>query len=260
MQEILKEKVKEIKMLAKDIYQVDIFSDTISENALPGQFVNIKCCNGLDAYLRRPISIMNVDKDNKSFSIVFQAKGKGTNLLCSVEPGQQIDLLGPLGKGFQISKDYKKIAVIGGGIGVFPLLYLLNKSLANEKDVFLGFRDKSAVVLEKEFNDAGTELFITTDDGSYKEKGFITNALKDQMQNKTYDMIYACGPTPMLKIVTDIAKEFDTLCQVSMEQRMGCGIGACLVCACKVKKEDDWDYGHVCKDGPVFWSTEVMFD
>lgn len=260
MSKILNEKVESVEKLSESIYKMTINSEYIVNRAKPGQFVNIKCCDGINALLRRPISICNVDKDNKTIDIVFQIKGVGTEYLSKKRMGDKVDLIGPLGNPFTILKKHKNIAVIGGGIGVFPLLYLLNGVTATKKAAFLGFRNKDFVVLKDEFKKACDKLCISTDDGSTGYNGLITELLEEHIKDNKFDIIYTCGPTPMIKKVVEIAKKDGIRCQVSLEQRMGCGIGACLVCACKTKSDDGWKYSHVCKDGPVFWSDEVIFD
>ncbi|HPD01043.1 MAG TPA: dihydroorotate dehydrogenase electron transfer subunit [Acetivibrio sp.] len=260
MSRILEEKVVSVSELAKNIFKMTVKSEYISMNAAPGQFVNVKCCGGIDALLRRPISICNVDKDRATFDIVFQIKGKGTEYLSRKEAGSEVDLIGPLGNSFKISGDYKRIAVVGGGIGIFPLLYLLRELKGVDRSSYLGFRSSEYVVLLDEFGAESEALSISTDDGSKGYKGLVTDLLERDIEEKGFDIIYACGPTPMLRKVCEMSKKYGIKCQVSLEQRMGCGIGACLVCACKIGKPDNWDYKHVCKDGPVFWSDEVIFD
>lgn len=253
-------KIKDIKRLSPDTFLIRIESGEISKQAESGQFVNVRCCDGFDAYLRRPISICSIDRENKTFDIAYQVRGKGTQMLCSFEPGDNIDVIGPLGKGFTISALHKRIAVVGGGIGIFPLLQLIKDHPAQHKTAILGFRTKELVVLEKEFKASSDNLIITTDDGSYGEKGFVTSIIEKCILEEPFDMVYFCGPTIMMKNGIRILEKFGIPCEVSMEQRMGCGIGACLVCACKTNKGDDWDYSHVCKDGPVFNGKDVMFD
>lgn len=254
------DKVTKIEKLAEGIYTMTLSSGYISASAIPGQFVNIKCCEGNNALLRRPISICSVDRNAGSYDIAFQIKGSGTELLAAKKPGETLNVIGPLGKGFDLDIKHSRIAVVGGGIGVFPLLYLLTESRAIVKRTYLGFRTADKVILESEFSRSSTSLEIATDDGSYGAKGFAPELLKRDMCSEHFDMIYACGPGPMLEYVAEIAKAAATRCQVSLEQRMGCGFGACLVCACKTAKADgSWQYSHVCKDGPVFDSNDVIF-
>ncbi len=263
----LMDTVIHIEELTEDIYSMTLESEFISGNALPGQFVNIKCCEGEQALLRRPVSICRVDRNSGTYDILFQKKGTGTALLACKNTGDRLDVLGPLGNGFDLNIGYERIAVVGGGIGIFPLLFLLQESKAILKNAYLGFRTADLLVLEKEFIKSSSSLKIATDDGSYGTHGYITEILKNDLLSELYDMIYACGPTAMLKIIAQLAEESGTECQISLEQRMGCGFGACLICACKTKTKSDadakdgqWHYSHVCKDGPVFNSREIIFE
>lgn len=260
MSGMLKEKILQVEKLAPAIYKMTVESEYIAGNALPGQFVNVKCSDGINALLRRPISICNVDRAGKTFDIIFQVRGTGTELLSRMQAGESIDLLGPLGNSFDLDLKYSRIAVIGGGIGIFPLLFLLKESKAAMKSCYLGFRSKDFIVLEEEFKKASCITSISTDDGSAGYNGLVTDMLIKDLESNTLDMIYACGPTPMIKQVIMLAAQKGIQCQVSMEQRMGCGIGACLVCACKTKYGDEWEYSHICKDGPVYKGSDVIFD
>lgn len=247
--------------IAEGIFRMRVTSPYVSANAKPGQFVNIKCCDGVDALLRRPISICSVDRSNNTYDIVFQSKGRGTAILAGKKAGDCIDVLGPLGNGFDMGIEYRRIAVVGGGIGIFPLLFVLNESRAIVMRSYLGFRTSKLVVLEKEFCQRSNSLEITTDDGTYGKEGFVTDLLKRDLSVEKFDMIYACGPEPMLRKVSQLASEFDTECQISLEQRMGCGFGTCLACACKTAEGGDgWQYSHVCKEGPVFNSKSIIFE
>lgn len=251
-----------IKEIAQDIFRMKISSCHIAANARPGQFVNIKCCDGVDALLRRPISICSVDRTNDTYDIVFQKKGGGTAILAGKKEGDRIDVLGPLGNGFDTGAEYRKIAVVGGGIGVFPLLFLLEESKAIVRRSYLGFRTSKLVVLENEFRQRSNSLDIATDDGTYGTGGFVTDLLRRDLAFEKFDMIYACGPEPMLKKVSQLAEEYETECQISLEQRMGCGFGTCLACACKKAEDNEngWYYRRVCKDGPVFSSRDIIFE
>jgi dihydroorotate dehydrogenase electron transfer subunit len=247
--------------IAEGIFRMKISSDHICANVKPGQFVNIKCCDGVDALLRRPISICSVDRSDNTYDIVFQKKGTGTAILAGKKAGECIDVLGPLGNGFDTGTKYRRIAVVGGGIGVFPLLFLLEDSKAIVRRSYLGFRTSKLVVLEEEFRQRSSSLCIATDDGSYGSAGFVTDMLRRDLSVEKFDMIYACGPEPMLRKVSQLAGEFGTECQISMEQRMGCGFGTCLACACKTKNgEDGWHYSRVCRDGPVFSGRDIVFE
>jgi dihydroorotate dehydrogenase electron transfer subunit len=260
MSRVSENRILSVEELTKGIYKMTLESDYIAQEALPGQFVNIRCCGGSSTLLRRPISICSVDRAGGSYDIVFQVKGTGTGLLAAKHPGGGLDVMGPLGRPFETGLRYARIAVVGGGIGIFPLLFLLKDSRAVVKRSYLGFRSRECIVLRDEFARASSSLDIATDDGSEGCRGVVTGLLERDLAGAPLDLIYACGPTPMLKRVSEIAGDYGIPCQVSLEQRMGCGFGACLVCACRTKREDGWEYRHVCKDGPVFWSGEVDFE
>jgi len=260
MSKVLKEKIIRIKQLKDNIYKMTIGSEYIAGNAKPGQFVNVKCCECSDILLRRPISICGVDRKENTFDIVFEIKGKGTSRLAVKTAGCNIDIIGPLGTPFDLSGRLHRIAVVGGGIGIFPLLFALNESSAATRDSFMGFRTADLIAMKESFERNSTNCTVSTDDGSFGYHGFITEIFERAAKISKYDIVYTCGPEPMMKRVAEICSANNIKFQVSLEQRMACGIGACLVCACKAKSENGWDYKRVCKDGPVFWSDEVIWE
>ena len=202
-----------------------------------------------------------MDKENGILEFIFQVKGKGTTILAKRNEGELIDIVGPLGFGTFKYSSYENLAIIGGGIGVFPL-YELAKSAKNENknvNTYLGFRNKDLVVLENEFKQVSNQLTITTDDGSYSQKGFAIDFLKKDIEAGKIDSIYACGPLPMLRAVRELALEKNIPCQISLEERMACGLGVCLGCAVKTAKssKEAPEYWHVCKAGPVFQAKDV---
>lgn len=243
------------KEIADGIFDFTIASDDIAAATQCGQFLHINC--GDSTFLRRPISIC--DAQNGEVRFIFEVKGEGTKTLAKKEVGEYIDVMGPLGHGFEIKQSVKKPILIGGGIGVFPL-YKLAKDLGNNATVFLGFRNQSRVVMEDEFDAASAMTIVGTDDGSYGYNGYIASAMEGYLNMNECDMIYSCGPMPMLKAVKKIAEDRGIPCQLSLEQRMGCGIGACLVCSCETNKEGTEHYAKVCTNGPVFYSTEVTLN
>ena len=261
MPEVVKAKLVKKEYLKPDIVRFKVEASKIVENAKPGNFLEIRVSETTVPFLRRPISIYNLNKDEGTLEFIFQIKGEGTKLLSKKEEGDLIDIIGPLGMGtFKIS-NYENIAIIGGGIGVFPL-YELSKEAkkdGREVNIYLGFRNKDYVLLEQEFKDVSDKLIITTDDGTYGIKGFAINELEKDLENKKIDCIYACGPLPMLRAVKKIALEKDIQCQISLEERMGCGIGVCLGCAVKTARssKENPQYFHVCKGGPVFRAKDV---
>ena len=244
--------------LTTDIFKYRIKTDKIAKEAKPGQFLEIRVSDSVEPFLRRPISIYSI-VDSNTIEFIFQVKGNGTKTLSEKNIGDEIDILGPLGNGIFEIKDYKKVAIIGGGIGSYPL-YEIAKELKDKAEIntYLGFRSKEYVTCENEFQKVSNKLVITTDDGSYGEKEFAIDYLK---RDEKPDVIMACGPLPMLRAVKKYAMEENIPCQVSLEERMGCGIGACLGCAVKTSEstQEAPQYKHVCKDGPVFNCTEVEF-
>ena len=245
------------EMLVQGIYKFAIKASEIANIAKPGQFLEIKVSDTTEPFLRRPISIFNIDGENVEF--IFQVKGKGTELLSNKKIGDKIDVLGPLGKGNFTVKEYSNVAIIGGGIGTYPL-YELAKELKDKAKVnmYLGFRDKTLVTCEKDFENLGlNKLVVATDDGSYKEKGYAIDFMKKDIEENKVDKIFACGPLPMLRAVKKFAEENNIPCEVSLEERMGCGVGACLGCAIQIGTGENAKYGHVCKDGPVFDAKDV---
>ncbi len=238
--------------LCGTIYDITVESEYLAQASRAGQFVHIDC--GDEFVLRRPISICEVQEHGIRF--IFDVRGKGTKRLSEKQPGDTLDILGPLGNGFSIRKE--KALILGGGIGVYPLLELAKQVAVC--DVSLGFRTRELITLEEEFKPLCNHLFIATDDGSYGFHGNALQAVKEQLERGDYEAVYACGPLPMLKALKQITDNYGIFCQISMEERMGCGIGACL--CCNIKVEDEGEEGfkhlHVCKDGPVFNAKEVI--
>lgn len=214
-----------------------------------GQFLQIKC--GHSRLLRRPISIC--DHGENYLRIVFEVRGDGTEWLSRRKAGNMLDVLGPLGHGFEVSQG-ERYLLVGGGIGVPPLLGCARSTVENCTAV-LGFRDAAHAMLLDDFRQVCRDVVVTTDDGSLGRHGFVDAAVREMLEKENdFTAILACGPKPMLRSIAKAAEEFDIPCQVSMEERMGCGVGACLVCACDMA---DGSRKHVCKDGPVFDAQEV---
>ncbi len=223
----------------------------LAADALPGQFVHVKCAEGM--LLRRPISICDVEGD--CLRIVFEVRGEGTRWLSERREGELLDLLGPLGHGFDLTGD--RLLLVGGGIGAPPMLYAARKA-RGQAHVFLGFRDAAHAMLLPDFERAADSVTVSTDDGSLGGHGLIDAQVAVALSRNGRDSsILACGPKPLLRSAARLAAAHGIPCQVSMEERMGCGVGACLVCACKTA---DGHYRHVCKHGPVFDASEVDWD
>ncbi|WP_246589502.1 dihydroorotate dehydrogenase electron transfer subunit [Desertibacillus haloalkaliphilus] len=244
--------------IAKDIYEIVLEGELVSNMTEPGQFVHIKVADGIDPLLRRPISICNVDHQKNQLTIVFRADGRGTRLLSQRREGELIDTLGPLGSGFPIAAtESGQVAIlVGGGIGVPPLYYLSKQLTARGVKVIhvLGFASSADVFYEEEFARLG-ETYIATVDGSQGTKGFVTDVVAERELD--FDTLYACGPNPMLKALE--ANYKDVHGYLSLEERMGCGIGACFACVCHLQDDPTGtSYKKICSDGPVFPIGEVI--
>ena len=237
--------VTDLQWLGEDLVSLTFEAPQMAREARPGQFVNIKCGEGL--LLRRPISICDVEADR--INVVFQVKGEGTRWLSQCQAGETLDVLGPLGNGFPIPEG--RVLVVGGGIGVPPMLYTARR--AQGADACVGFRSAKQAILLDQLEQVCGAVLVASDDGSIGAHGFVDAQVRAALSARHYAAVLACGPRPMLKSAAAAAADFDTPCFVSMEERMGCGLGACLVCACSVGGH----YRHVCKDGPVFDAKEV---
>ena len=257
----MKAKLIKKEELIKGIFKFSVQASEIIKTAKAGNFIEIRVNDDIEPFLRRPISIYNINKENGILEFIFQVKGKGTKILSQKKEGDLIDIIGPLGNGTFKFYDYKNIAIIGGGIGVFPLYELAKEAKLNNINVqtYLGFRTKDLVVLENEFKSVSNNLVITTDDGSYGKEGFAIEFLKKDIEEGKIESIYACGPLPMLRAVKKLSLEKNIPCQISLEELMACGLGVCLGCAVKNAKspKDQPEYLHVCKAGPVFETEDV---
>lgn len=244
------------EQIATDIFSMWIRTEA-AETARPGQFISMYTNDG-SKLLPRPISICEIDKEKGMLRVVYRVTGEntGTEQFSKMKAGDSLPIIGPLGNGFPLEKaEGKKAFLMGGGIGVPPILELA-KQLNCEKQIIIGYRD-AETFLRKEFEENGT-VYISTEDGSVGTKGNVMDAIRENAL--TADIIMACGPTPMLRAIKNFAEENGIECYVSMEERMACGIGACLGCVCKSTEKDHHTNVHnkrCCKDGPVFLSTEV---
>ena len=263
----VKSKILSNKEIAPGYFRMVLDAPYIAKHAKPGQFVQVRCSDGVEPLLRRPFSIHRVAVIGNRLSVIeilYEVIGKGTEILSKKNKGDFVDVLGPLGNGFSLPSaiSHKPSAIlIAGGIGVAPLVFLAEE-LARKKArtiVLIGARTKNLILCKKDLKKIGTEVHIATDDGSHGCKGFVSELFQKVLRttnNEQRTTIYACGPTPMLKCIADMCKGQKLKCQVSLEEMMACGIGACLGCAVKVK---GGGYKLACKDGPVFNADEIIW-
>ena len=249
-------RVRENISLNSNYFLLKLTSDERLPDAQPGQFVEVRVTGSSHTFLRRPISINYIDKDTNELWLLIQQIGDGTRQLATCKVGEKVNLLLPLGKGFTFPEksDDMQLLLIGGGVGAAPLLFLGHElKCAGYKPTFLlGAGNKEDLVLLSDFRQRGT-LYVTTEDGSLGEKGYVTN--HSILQDIKYDRIYTCGPKPMMFAIAQYASSHNISCEVSLENMMACGIGACLCCV-EMTKE-----GHkcVCTDGPVFDINELTW-
>ena len=249
----MKYDVRQLKLLSNEEIADGIFDMRLEyvQDDLPvscGQFAHVYVPGKT---LRRPISIC--DASENVLRLVYQVKGEGTKIMSQMQPGYMVDVLVPLGNGFKIEQG-RRCCLIGGGIGAPPMLYTAKQ--CDDPLIITGFRN-SLVILQDDFKAAGCEVLLCTDDGTAGRQGFVTDLLKENISR--VDEVCACGPAPMLRAVAAVCREQGVPCQISLEERMGCGVGACLVCAVKVRKNGEEIMQHVCKNGPVFNAEEVVF-
>ena len=260
----MSEKKKEIctvvsqESIGTDIYSMWLQTEKIAAEAKPGQFVSLYT-NDPSKLLPRPISLCEIDKEKGRIHLVYRVTGAGTGTaeFSRLKAGDTVSAIGPLGNGFPLEKaEGKSVFLMWGGIGVPPILELAKAMKCEKKQILAGYRD-CHTFLKEEFEAAGT-LYISTEDGSVGTKGNVMDAIREN--DLKADMIFACGPTPMLRAIKNYAEANGIECYISLEERMACGIGACLACVCKSREKDahsNVNNKRICKDGPVFLSTEV---
>ncbi|SCV21908.1 Dihydroorotate dehydrogenase B (NAD(+)), electron transfer subunit [Bacillus cereus] len=246
------------KEIAKNIYELVLQGTLVQQMNESGQFVHIKVAEGIAPLLRRPISICNVDQEKNEFTMLYRAEGQGTKTLSTRKQGEMVDVLGPLGHGFPVeeAKAGQTALLVGGGIGVPPLYELSQRLAAKGVRVIhiLGFQTKDVVFYEEKFAELG-DTYVATVDGTHGTKGFVTDVIDHY--GIDFDILYSCGPLAMLRALEGRYKEKKAY--ISLEERMGCGIGACFACVCHLQEDPSGhSYKKVCSDGPVFPIGEVV--
>lgn len=239
--------------LAPMVKRLTLGAPGIARVAKPGQFVHVRVGEGYHPLLRRPLSIAEVDREVGNITIIYRIVGHGTRLLAALPPGEFVDCMGPLGNGFDMNTE--RPLLIGGGMGLAPLLFLAKALCPKPATVLMGGRTKQELWWRNVFLGACRSIHVTTDDGSLGRRGFTIDLLPELLANCEYDRIYACGPLRMLEGVARLAKAQNIPCQISFEDHMACGVGACLSCTCA---GTDGKRRKVCSDGPVFWAEEVL--
>lgn len=250
-------KVTSVTKLQEDIFSMWLLAPEIAKQAVAGQFISLYCSDS-DKLLPRPISLCEIDREQGLLRLVFRVVGFGTDEFSRRNPGDEIKVLGPLGNGFPLEEgaEGKNSILIGGGIGIPPMLQLA-KELKGNVTVVVGYRNADTFLL-KELTKAADRVVVATEDGSLGTKGNVIDAIG--AEGVTGDVIYSCGPTPMLRGVKAWGMEENIPAWISMEEKMACGIGACLACVCQSKEIDSHSQVHnkrICKDGPVFLATEI---
>ncbi|MEE0777302.1 MAG: dihydroorotate dehydrogenase electron transfer subunit [Bacillota bacterium] len=245
--------------VGQDIWRMEISAPEIATLAVPGQFVNVRLHDRVEPLLRRPISLHGIDSESGTIAFLYLVVGKGTEMMTKMEPGKDINLLGPLGRGFSLDFEGERAVVIGGGIGSAPLYPLVRALRAKGKEVtlILGARSKESIVALNLYKDIGATCKIATEDGSLGVKGFVTAVLEEELKSGSCDYLYTCGPIPMLRAIETMAAQYGVKGEISTEAHMGCGLGLCLSCSVRGR---DGRNRKVCQAGPVFRLGELSYD
>jgi dihydroorotate dehydrogenase electron transfer subunit len=243
-----------------DLYfRLVVRAPQIAPQVQPGQFIHVRILPLKHALLRRPFSIFQVSGD--TLSVLYKSVGQGTEVLSEMQPGDELSMIGPLGHGFTLPVPGAETPLlVAGGYGM-AALYLLAQRSPQKGVAFVGGRRRVDILCEEEFQALGWEVRATTEDGSHGAKGLVTHALQAELGRRVPGRkLFACGPTPMLKAVGQLAAEFNLPAELSLDEHMGCGIGVCLTCVVPIKAGDGWEYQRTCTEGPVFDSRQVAWE
>ncbi|MCS5695993.1 dihydroorotate dehydrogenase electron transfer subunit [Desulfofundulus thermocisternus] len=246
-------------------YRMNLYAPEIASRAVPGQFVYIRCSSSLDPLLRRPLSIHGVNRERGELLLLYQVIGRGTSLLAAKRQGDQLPVMGPLGRGFTLPEPERRVILVGGGIGVAPLVFLGNELVRRKNPVLMlvGARSIHHLPLGREGgNNIPFNVTVATDDGTCGYHGPVTDLLERALAGREVDMVYACGPGGMLRRTAMLLARYGLPGEFSLEERMGCGVGACLSCVCKTTGEGErpFRYRRVCVEGPVFRADQLLWD
>lgn len=246
-------KIIENKKIGENYYILKL-ENKFKEKFLPGQFLHIKIPEN---FLRRPFSVASFT--DSFISILYQVVGTGTKKLSEKKEGEILNVIGPCGNSFPVKKEYKKICIIAGGIGVAPLIFLAEEILKKKKEIYFFYGAKNKNFIPFEILPYGPGYFFSTDDGSYGKKGNVFELFKKTYKKLTIEVIYGAGPEPLLKKISEFSKKIDIPSYISVENYMGCGMGLCYGCVVKIKGNNSWEYKRVCKDGPVFEAKNIIW-
>ena len=263
---IVKEMANE--KISTKFYRMRLAVPYLGKVSRPGQFVKVRCSSGTDPLLRRPLGVYRIHSDG--IEVLYEVVGRGTDILSHMAKGSEVDILGPLGNGFDIDQKFKNVKgqkdiLVAGGIGVAPLMALAERLRKLKKDVVvvIGAKESSHVLCERDFKRIGCSVRVATEDGSKGCRGLVTDVLRDILRTPNSELrtdLYSCGPNGMLKAIWNMAAPAGISCQFSFESRMACGVGVCMGCPIKIRKGlIDFDYKMICKDGPVFKADEVYW-
>jgi len=253
--------VNERIRIKADFFLMELEAPEIAESACPGQFIMLSVTESESPYLKRPMGLNAIDKQAGCLRIIYQLKGKGTRAMTKLGPGERIEVLGPLGNGWSVKDGMKNVCLVGGGSGIATLLPLaveLERKGVQQMQIILGGKSAEHIICLEDFSDHGNHLRIATEDGTLGRAGMVDSYFE---ANPNYDMVYTCGPTPMMRAVARWASAHGLACEASLEERMGCGFGVCMGCVCETKPKDGHVcYQRVCREGPVFAAEEVFFN
>jgi dihydroorotate dehydrogenase electron transfer subunit len=262
-----KVKVLNNEQMADGTFRLTLENEHISQTSHAGNFINVKVPQCDRVLWRRPFSVHSTNPANKSFQILISAIGRGTSVLKDLKAGEFLDIVGPLGNSFYVRNDLKELIIVGGGIGIAPFKLLLEdaKNIPCKKTVFFGVGTEKQFCCLKEFEELGGELILSTDDGSKGYSGFVTTPLEqylDKLDDKDGAELFVCGPTPMMNTVKQISEKHNIKAQVTVENVMACGFGACVGCPVPLANptEEGKLYKLACKDGPVFDMSEILLN
>ncbi|SCM79930.1 Dihydroorotate dehydrogenase B (NAD(+)), electron transfer subunit [uncultured Sporomusa sp.] len=244
----------ENSVIAGDVFKLIVTAPEIAGIARPGQFVHLRLTDQLDPLLRRPLSIADCHAANGTLTLIYRVVGRGTLLMTKLQPGNTVDCMGPLGNGFTLTG--QRPLLVGGGMGLAPLVMLAKAFCSRPATILMGGRNEQELFWPNMYAGVCPNIHITTDDGSIGYRGFTIDVLPGLLEKEKFDVIYACGPHVMLQGVAAIAAKYKIPCQVSLEEYMACGVGACLSCTCA---GTSGKRHKVCTDGPVFWAEEVAW-